>query len=238
MIQLYEGLPDLYKILLGGAGGLIIGWIATFTNEKIKQKALKDENARLVQETEEIKSKFTKDLEELRKEHNLDITKRKYKYESKKTSYINFFHKLDQLNSEMNLKSTTKMQQMLQKFTESCINAKSDEEYNKGIIEYQSATQSILLESHKDIIKLKHETSEIKLHASSEIIEGLSRLENSYEKLLEESNLLISQMPSIILSSDSNLATLNQQDLIIQAAKTERIKDELIKSMRNELDEI
>lgn len=238
MIELYESLPDLYKTLLGGITGLILGWIATYTNEKVKQRALKDENAKLVQETEDIKSKFTKELEELKKDHQLDISKRKYRYESKKASYINFFQKLDTLNSEINQKSSEKMREMLEKFTLSCINSKSDEEYNDGIIVFQNATQSILMDSHQDIIKLKHETSEIKLHASDEIISNLNKLESAYEKLINESNLLIQKMPAIILSADSNLMELSQENLKNEAAETESIKNDLIQIMRKELDEI
>ncbi|GEJ44025.1 hypothetical protein [Chryseobacterium sp. ON_d1] len=206
--------------------------------EKMKRRnALKD-NKRLVEETENIKANFGVRLEELKREHELDISKRKYQYESKKAAYVNFFQKLDQLNSEIGLRSAVKMQEMTQKFTESCLNATTEEEYNKGILEYQLSTQSILSESHKDINKLKHETSEIKLHATDQIIEELNKYELAYERIMNESNLLIQRMPSIINSGDSNLMTLNQQNLIREAAAAEKIKQQLIKNMRQDLKEI
>lgn len=230
--------PELIKGLSTGVGGAIISGLAVHFIEQAKHRRLKKDNKRLVEETEKIKANFNIQLEELKKDHELDISKRKYQYESKKASYVSFFKKLDQLNSEIGLKSAVKMQEMTQKFTESCLNSKSDEEYNRGIKEYQLSTQSILSESHQDINKLKHETSEIKLHASDQIIEGLNKFELVYERIMEESNKLIQQMPSIILSGDSKLLTLNQQDLIREAAQAERIKEELIKNMRQELNEI
>lgn len=230
--------PEIIRGLSTGIGGAIISGIAVSIIEKAKQRRLKKDNKRLVVETEKIKAEFNEKLEELKKDHQLDISKRKYRYESKKAAYIGFFQKLDQLNSEIASKSAVKMQEMTQKFTEVCFNARSDEEYNKGILEFQLSTQSILTESHQDINKLRHETSEIKLHASDKITEGLNKYELIYERIMNESNLLIQQMPSIILAGDSNLKTLNQQDLILQAAEAEKVKNELIKNMRQELDEI
>ncbi|MDY0930728.1 hypothetical protein [Chryseobacterium sp. CFBP8996] len=230
--------PEIIRGLSTGIGGAIISGIAVSIIEKAKQRRLKKDNKRLVVETEKIKAEFNERLEELKKDHQLDISKRKYRYESKKAAYIGFFQKLDQLNSEIASKSAVKMQEMTQKFTEVCFNARSDEEYNKGILEFQLSTQSILTESHQDINKLRHETSEIKLHASDQITEGLNKYELIYERIMNESNLLIQQMPSIILAGDSNLKTLNQQDLILQAAEAEKVKNELIKNMRQELDEI
>lgn len=231
-------MPDIYKGIFTGVISAFITGIAVYLNERSKRRALLNDNKRLVEETEKVKAEFNEKLEELKKDHQLDISKRKYQYESKKASYVSFFKKLDQLNSEIGLKSAMKMQEMTQKFTESCLNSKSDEEYNRGIQEYQLSTQSILSESHQDINKLKHETSEIKLHASDQIIEGLNKFELVYERIMEESNKLIQQMPSIILSGDSTLMTLNQQDLIREATEAERIKEELIKNMRQELNEI
>ncbi|MDR4892306.1 MULTISPECIES: hypothetical protein [unclassified Chryseobacterium] len=230
--------PELIRGLSTGVGGAIISGLAVHFIEQAKHRRLKKDNKRLVEETEKIKANFNIQLEELKKDHELDISKRKYQYESKKASYVGFFQKLDQLNSEIGLKSAVKMQEMTQKFTESCLNSKSDEEYNRGIQEYQLSIQSILSESHQDINKLKHETSEIKLHASDQIIEGLNKYELVYERIMKESNLLIQQMPSIILSGDSNLMTLNQQNLIREAEEAEIIKQELIKNMRQELKEI
>ncbi|AZA83442.1 hypothetical protein C1637_21035 [Chryseobacterium lactis] len=238
MIEHLSVLPDIYKGVFTGVVGAVISGIVVYLNEKSKRRALLNDNKRLVEETEKIKADFNRKLEGLKRDYELDISKRKYRYESKKASYIGFFQKLDQLNAEMTVKSVAKMQEMTQKFTESCLYAQSDEENNEGILQYQLATQSILMESQQDINKLKHETSEIKLHASSQIIDGLNKLEYVYERIIQEGNLLIQKMPTIILSGDSNLMTLNQQDLIKQAAEAEIIKENLIKNMRQELDEI
>ena len=79
---------------------LIILYIKRFTAEKAKIKALKSENKSLTQETESIKKEF-----------ELEISKRKYQYESKKEQYIHFFKLLDQFTSEANKSTQEKLLQ-------------------------------------------------------------------------------------------------------------------------------
>ena len=60
--------------------GLIAFYAKTYTQERAKRKALIRTNKRLIEETESIK-----------KEHQLDISKRRYQYESKKEQYLKFY---------------------------------------------------------------------------------------------------------------------------------------------------
>lgn len=82
----------IYVIL--AFGGLFVLYIKTYTTEKAKINALKKENKNLIEETERIKKDF-----------QLEVSKRKYQYESKKEQYVNFFRLLDQFTNEAN-KST------------------------------------------------------------------------------------------------------------------------------------
>ena len=52
--------------------GLLILYIKTYTTEKAKMEVLKSENKKLIEETERIKKDF-----------QLEISKRRYQYESK-----------------------------------------------------------------------------------------------------------------------------------------------------------
>ena len=56
--------------------GLLILYIKTYTTEKAKMEVLKSENKKLIEETERIKKDF-----------QLEISKRRYQYESKKEQY-------------------------------------------------------------------------------------------------------------------------------------------------------
>lgn len=80
--------------------GLFLLVIRSYFTEKGKLKAQISENKKLTEQVEKIKSKYNKELEEIKKEHQLDISKRKYQYESKKEQCINFFKLLDEFSNE------------------------------------------------------------------------------------------------------------------------------------------
>lgn len=85
--------------------GLLILYIKTYTTEKAKMEVLKSENKKLIEETERIKKDF-----------QLEISKRRYQYESKKEQYILFFKLLDQFTNEANKSTQEKLLPILDEF--------------------------------------------------------------------------------------------------------------------------
>lgn len=210
---------------------------ALIIEKRKRTNALKD-NKRLTKETEEVKSDFAKQLEELKRDHQLDLQKRKYLYESKTKVYSNFFLKVDNMNTEINVKSAEKIQVFISEYTRNLMRCSTEKERIKATVTYQKRTQTLMMDASQALIQLKHETNEIRLHASDDVIEYLNLLETGYSKLIDESNQLLSMFPQLILSNSQELINTIQAPLLQQAALVEAVKAELINQMRIELKQI
>lgn len=79
----------------------------------------------MISETEKIKSEYNRELENLKKEHQLDISKRKYQYESKKETYFKFFQLIDQFTRENNVKNQENLIPILDEFNRNYLYAAS-----------------------------------------------------------------------------------------------------------------
>ncbi|WP_294287988.1 hypothetical protein [uncultured Chryseobacterium sp.] len=231
--EIYSKYPWICNIIIVG---LITLTSALIIERKKRGNTLKD-NKRLIKETEEVKSYFSKQLEELKRDHQLDLQKRKYLYESKTKVYSNFFLKVDNMNTEINIKSAEKMQVFISEYTKNLMRCSSEKERVKATVIYQKKTQTLMMDASQALIQLKHETNEIRLHASDDVIEYLNFLEMGYSKLIEVSNQLLSMLPKLVLSN-SDLINTMQAPLFQQAALVETVKSELINQMRLELKQI
>ena len=112
MDELIQFLKPYVIYLFFGFVGVLILYIRSFVQESAKINALKQKNKELVQETESIK-----------KEHQLDISKRKYQYESKKEQYINFFKLLDNFTNEATLRNQSELIPILEEFNKNYLSA-------------------------------------------------------------------------------------------------------------------
>ncbi|WP_262150732.1 hypothetical protein [Chryseobacterium foetidum] len=68
--------PEILRGFSTGVLSAIISGLAVYLVESVKNRRLKRDNVRLVQEGEEVKSYYSKQLEELKKDHQLDLQKR------------------------------------------------------------------------------------------------------------------------------------------------------------------
>lgn len=230
--------PELIRGLSTGVGGAFVSGLAIHFIERSKHRRLKMDNKRLVQEAEKIKSDFSKELEELKIDHQLDLQKRKYLYESKTKVYSNFFLKVDNMNAEINIKSAEKMQVFTSEYTRNLMKCSTEKERIKATVTFQKRTQTLMMDASQALIQLKHETNEIRLHASDDVIEYLNLLETGYSQLIDLSNKLLSMFPQLVLSNSQDLINTMQAPLLQQANLVETIKSELINQMRIELKQI
>ncbi len=60
----------------------------------------------------------------------------------------------------------------------------------------------------------------------------------SYDKLMNESDKMMSDLPKLIMGGNETKISQHQKDLEKSAKVTENIKDDIIKLMRKELNEI
>lgn len=210
--------------------GLIVLYIKTYTQERAKRKALIQTNKKLMEETESIK-----------KEHQLDISKRRYQYESKKEQYLKFYKLIDSFTSEANLKMQEKLIPILNTFYEDFLNASTNEDKigeNKAVTKMSNEMQKISFDSVAELMKLRQETNTIRVIASEEILKKLDLLELSYDKLFEKSNKMMTALPELITENNQEKINELQTDIELSSKVSKSINDDIIKIMRKELNEI
>jgi len=221
--------------------GVIGFYFRTYLKERAKISALKSENQTLVEQTESIKAKYNKEIEELKKYHQLEIEKRKYQYESKKEQYLNFFRLLDSFTRDANKTTQEKLLPILDEFNRNYLNAaninnKRDE--TKAVTVMSKKIQKLMFDANEDLIRIKQETNTIRLIASNNIIKKLNLLEMAYDKNMEKANKMMSDLPKLMLLNDQIKMKENQKDIEISGLVIQSIKNDIIELMREELDEI
>ena len=86
---------DIYELdwssIVAGVIGMLVGAVSTYLKKYAELNALKKNNAELQKENEAIRSAY-----------ELEVTKRKYRYEEKLRQYTNFFSLIDACSKEMN----------------------------------------------------------------------------------------------------------------------------------------
>lgn len=210
--------------------GLLILYIKTYTTEKAKMEVLKSENKKLIEETERIKKDF-----------QLEISKRRYQYESKKEQYILFFKLLDQFTNEANKSTQEKLLSILDEFNRNFLNSSSRNDKkgeNNATSVMSKKIQRLTFEANESLIKIKQETNTIRLIASDRIIQKLDLLELAYDKNMEQAIKMMNDLPKQMMSNDQYGMKKSQREIEISALVIKEIKDEIIELMRKELDEI
>lgn len=210
--------------------GLLILYIKTYTTEKAKMEVLKSENKKLIEETERIKKDF-----------QLEISKRRYQYESKKEQYILFFKLLDQFTNEANKSTQEKLLPILDEFNRNFLNSSSRNDKkgeNNATSVMSKKIQRLTFEANEGLIKIKQETNTIRLIASDRIIQKLDLLELAYDKNMEQAIKMMNDLPKQMMSNDQYGMKKSQREIEISALVIKEIKDEIIELMRKELDEI
>ncbi|WCM41645.1 hypothetical protein MG290_11910 [Flavobacterium sp. CBA20B-1] len=230
MNELIDFLKPFVLYLFFGFIGLLILYVRTFIQESAKINALKRKNKELVEETESIK-----------KDHQLDISKRRYQYESKKEQYLGFFKLLDNFTNEATLKNQSELMPILDEFNKNYLNAATQgnkKKENLAVTVMSKKIQKMTFDSYAELTKLKQETNTIRLIASDEILDKLNLLELSYDKLMEQSDKMMSDLPKLMLTGNQVRIELQQKELELKGKVTQSIKDDIIKLMRKELNEI
>lgn len=189
--------------------GLLILYIKTYTTEKAKMEVLKSENKKLIEETERIKKDF-----------QLEISKRRYQYESKKEQYILFFKLLDQFTNEANKSTQEKLLPILDEFNRNFLNSSSRNDKkgeNNATSVMSKKIQRLTFEANESLIKIKQETNTIRLIASDRIIQKLDLLELAYDKNMEQAIKMMNDLPKQMMSNDQYGMKKSQREIEISA---------------------
>lgn len=243
-MELQNIISENYQLVYGALTTLIAGMIIvikSYLSEKGKLKALISENKKLVKQSEKIKAKYTAKLEDIRKEHQLEISRRKHQYESKQEIYLKFFKLVDEFSSNAVMESQNRFLPAYEEYTRNYLNA-AMKNNNKGmsnaITVLQKKLQTLMFEANQNLIRIKQETNTIKMIASEAVLNKLDLLELSYESLNDDSNKMMKKFPKLLLDGNTEEMKKHQHELEISGRVVNRVKDDLIQVMREELFEI
>lgn len=203
-------------------------YLKTYLGQKAKNKALSNDKLNL-----------TKQIEYLKKEHELEIAKRKYQYESKKEQYINFFKMLDSFSGKQSIKIIENITPIINDFYSNFLSATDNpKEQDKVYSLFMERIQSLMYENNTEFIRLKQETNTIKLIASNEVLYLLNELEETYNKMFDASNAIINISFSSVITD--NQKGLQESKIFLEqtAQYAMTIKDKLILQMRDDLSKI
>lgn len=220
-------LENWQNILLA-MGTYILGIITNYLKQRSTNKAILADNAKLQEETENIK-----------KHHTLDLEKRKYQYESKMEQFFKYFNLLDELTAKSSKEFIKDFPPLIAKFTEDLLVANEDSDLQaKAIAQFTQEINTMTFKANESLLKIKQETNTIKIIANDKIIEILSRMESFYEESLELSKKMMNAIVKMIMMKDDS--EVNDAKIKIDkiAEKTISSKNELIAEIKNELDKI
>jgi hypothetical protein len=213
----------------------------SYFKEKGKNNALKSDIAKITNEKEKVIIEYKKELEGIKKDHQLDIDKRKYKYESKQEQFKKFFQLLDQLSYESSQNLQKKITPIMTDFHFNFLQGETNndkETSNRAISKFSGDIQELIGESNQYLIRLRAETNGLKLIANREILDLLAQLEKAYEKVFESSNEMIRLMAIPENFRDVNFLNESKDKINADGKAIIDLRDLMMEQIRIELDKI
>jgi sensor histidine kinase YesM len=96
-------MEELLYSVAGIALGFLSLYLTAYAKAKGKNQALEEDVSRLEDEKQGVIAKYQAELQELKRQHALDLEKRKYLYEEKRQQFTKFFAMLDEFELLSNL---------------------------------------------------------------------------------------------------------------------------------------
>ena len=216
-------IPSISLIL-----GLIIGFFSSYFKEKGKNLALIEDLKELTDEKEKISS-----------EYQLEIAKRKYQYEDKRTQYFKYFHLLDELDAEGIKSVTSEFLPAMKTFNEEFLKSNNDnDKMTVAITKFSNSVNNLMIKSNESYIKIKRETKTIKLVAGDTVLQLLQEIELNYSDSLTKSSEMMKELSHNIISGNQESINSQQKEIEVIANNINDLKEQLISEVRKELGEM
>jgi hypothetical protein len=166
---------DAINLLLSASLGAFIIYITAYLKEKGKNRSLKEDLSKLEHKKQEIITKYTKEIEEVKKEHLLDVEKKKHKYQSKKEQYFIFMENLDKFNGTSTGVLTEELSQIMMSYYASYHNV-SNSSSDKLTREFNEKSLQAINKLKAQRVKLYSQLNALKLVANKKITSILEAL--------------------------------------------------------------
>jgi len=205
-----------------------MGYLTSYFKEKGKNKALIQDLKRITEEKESVSAKY-----------QLDISKRKYKYEDKREQYFKYFNLLDSLSAEGNKDAQENFIPAINSFNDGFIGANGNKKKElKATTDFSKSVNEIMFKSNESLLKLKQETNTIKLIAGEKVLKLLTELEIAYDKSMEQSAEMMRDLSNNIIYGKQSILNSQKEEIEKNGNYLLILKEKLMQEIKNELDEI
>ncbi|MDD5058937.1 MAG: hypothetical protein PHQ60_13790 [Sideroxydans sp.] len=216
--------------------GLLSLYLTAYSKAKGANRALHEDVEKLEDDKQRIIAKYHSEVEELKKLHSLDIEKRKYQYEDKRSQFSKYFTMLDQFNGRGYKLFVERFSPMMNEYLASCLEGGGSN--NNAIVIFNNATQSLFNELYEEQIKVANETNSIRLVSSSEIDELLDKLELAMKKSTDDTVEIMKFMSTPQFWNDQTQIAPYKNQAEESGKLVLRYRNALRERMKHELNEI
>ena len=228
MDKINKFLLDNWQTLVVMVSVYVFGFFTSYLRERVKNRAYLADIKRLENEKELV-----------RKEHQLDIEKRKYKYESKREQFVKYFNLIDDFTAQSNKDIQSRFLPMMTSYTQEYLNGYGDKEKEtEAITKFSSGIQTLMFEANENLIRLRGETNAIKIIADKRTVELINQMDKLYDKSFDLTALMIKELSSAVTTQDFSGVTQIERELKVYTDKILETKELMIEQIRTELDEI
>ncbi len=217
--------------------GIAAGYFVAYGKEKGKNRALKEDIENLEEQKQQVQIKYTKEIEELKKNNVLNIELRKHKYEEKKNQFAKFFTLLDEFHAKSNEIFMERFGSIHSKFMENYL-ADDESTQNEAIAEFNQGMMALFGELNQEHLKLTTETNSIRLISSSTLDSLLDKLTANVGEATNTAQEMLRMMASPEFWADQSIVSPLQIKAEEQGREIISIRDDIRKQMKVELDEI
>jgi len=229
MEYIIEGLIFLF--------GLAVGYLSAYAKEKGKNMALKEDIGKLEEEKQEVQIKYTREIEDLKKNNTLEVELRKNKYQDKKDQFSKFFTLLDEFNNKSNAIFTEKFMPIFSEYMASSVND-DENTHNKAFDKFNKNIMNLFNELNQEYLKLTTESNSIKLISSPQIDTLLEQLNAKVSEGISAAQNMFILMATPEFLEDQTILDPLKENADVQGNEVINIKEELKKQMKIELDKI
>ncbi len=223
--------------LLFFLSGMVAGYFASYTKAKGKNRALKEDIENLENQKQQVQIKYSKEIEELKKNNTLNIELRKHKYQEKKDQFAKFFTLLDAFHNKSNEIFIERFGPIYSNFMENYL-ADDESTQNEAITDFNHEIMTLFNELNQEYLKLSTETNSIRLITSSTLDELLDRLNTKVGEATNTTQGMLKMMASQEFWTDQTVSQPLQEKAELEGQDIIAIRDSIRKQMKVELDQI
>jgi hypothetical protein len=228
---------DVILNIFSFLAGIVVVYLTAYIKVKGKNKALIEDVAKLESDKQNIIAKYRAETEELKKQHALEIEKKKFQYEDKRTQFAKYFSLLDEFHGKCNTAFGEKFQPIISEFMNSYLVDDPDIQH-QSTVKYGEDVQRLFFELNAEHLKLQTETNSIRLISSPKIDVFLNSLESGVKLATDQTTEMLQFMAKPEFWADQSLVAPYQEKLALSAKEVVDCRNQLRDQMKVELNEI